>query len=257
MALGQSLWRKRSQGHDWTTMVEHALLVCTDTHTRMRLPDIDSAQALAWLHGGDFYMRRGESRGKRPVGSEGIKGFGAKKAAMEAWLTRTRVPVYAVRGNHDVRDPWGFFKACHDISGSVAQLTGSLYVAGIGWYADQFFQLPSEGDLDAVCEVLAEQLRGRRDAVHSLIVLSHYPAQTDLCPGYACINALLAEFKPLVLIQGHIHEAFGQQSLLAWADGTQTLVVNPGPRGGVLTVQPEAGTAVFEYAQQVSQDSIT
>lgn len=256
MALGRSLWQKRSKGQAWTSMVEHTLLVCTDTHARMLLPEIDSVQALAWLHGGDFYMRRTEARTRRPVGSEGLKGFGTQKAAMEQWLARTRVPVYAVRGNHDVRDPWGFFEACQDISGRVEQVTAGLTLAGIGWYGEQFYHLPEEAELTPVCHAVAAQLREQWDPADSLIILSHYPAVTELCPGYDCVNALLAEFKPLVLIQGHIHEAFGKQTLVTWEGGTQTLVVNPGAWGGVLTIQPEAGTAVFEAAQHGSQDCI-
>ncbi len=246
MALARTLWQKKRHSKDWTTIVEYSLLVCTDTHTRMILPDIDCPDALAWLHGGDFYMRRREPRQRRPVGTERLKGYGAKKAAMEQWLDRTSVPVYAVRGNHDVMDPWGFFQACNDISGQITALADGLVLAGIGWRGEKFHHLPEEAELTALCEDLERQLQNRRHAASSLIVLSHYPALTELCPGFACINAFLAKFKPLVFMQGHIHEAFEKQTILSWEDGTQTLVINPGPWGGILTIQPEAGTAQFE-----------
>jgi glutamate-ammonia-ligase adenylyltransferase len=251
MALGWTLWKKHAQGKDWTTIIEHTLLVCTDTHARMLLPDIDHPGALAWLHGGDFYLRKNEPRRKRPMGPEALKGYSAKKTDLQQWLTRHAIPVYTVRGNHDISDPWGFFQSCRDISGHLEEIIPGLFVAGIGWSGQQFYDLPDEAKLASVCEGLTEQILNQLPADAALIVLSHYPAVTELCPGFACINDLLARFKPTAIMQGHIHEAFEQQTILTWDDGTQTLVFNPGPWGGVLTIQPEAGTATFKPASNI------
>jgi len=245
MALGRTLWHKKQHGQDWSFLIQHVLLACTDTHTRMLLPEIDVPQAQAWLHGGDFYLRKTESRRKRPVGGEGMKGFQSKKAALDRWCTQRDIPLYAVRGNHDVTDPWGFFQRFHDISGQIKEITTQLWVAGLGWSGERFYQLPQEADVKTICEHLTEQLSDRLPSASRLIVLSHYPADTELCPGFVCINHFLARWKPIVFIQGHIHEAFKQQTFLSWEDGTQTLVFNPGPDGGILTIQPEAGTASF------------
>jgi Icc-related predicted phosphoesterase len=243
--LGRTLWQKKQQGQDWTSLLEHTLLVCTDTHTRMLLPEMDVPRAVAWLHGGDFYLRKGESQRRRPVGGEGMKEFQSKKAAFDRWHAQRDIPLYAVRGNHDVTDPWDFFKRFRDLSGRIEAIAPQLWVAGLGWSGERFYQLPQEKDLESICEQLTEQLAKGLPQDSCLVILSHYPAVTDLCSGFACINRLMARWRPVVFIQGHIHETFKQQTVLSWDDGSQTLVFNPGPGGGVLTLQPEAGTARF------------
>ena len=45
------------------------------------------------------------------------------------------------------------------------------------------------------------------------------------------------------------HEAFGQQAIQTWSNRTQTLVTNPGPKGGRLMILPEAGTATYNSAR--------
>lgn len=249
MALARTLWRKRSQGRDWTQLTERVLLTCTDTHARMLLPKIGSTRALAWLHGGDFYLKSNPLRGRRAMGHQLLKSFHAKKTNLKQWLKQSGLPVYAVRGNHDVDDPWHFFAQERDISGRLQPITEDVFIAGIGWCGREYHDLPTPETLASLCQDLDRDIQNRMPPDAALIVLSHYPAQTSLCSGFACLNEFLAQWQPVVLIQGHIHEAFGQQTVLAWPDRTQTLVINPGPEGGILTILPEAGTATFTSAR--------
>ena len=47
-----------------------------------------------------------------------------------------------------------------------------------------------------------------------LIILSHYPAVTELCPGFDRLQRFMETCRPRVFLQGHIHEAFEQSCIL-------------------------------------------
>lgn len=51
-----------------------------------------------------------------------------------AWARQRRVPVYAVHGNHDVGDPYGWFAAVNEVDGRVERLGTHLLLVGIGWH---------------------------------------------------------------------------------------------------------------------------
>jgi Icc-related predicted phosphoesterase len=167
---------------------------------------------------------------------------------MEAWLARCPLPIYSVRGNHDIADPWNFFSRTKEITGHLVRLTAGLWLAGMGWNGKEFYDLPKNDDLVSVCDHLKIQLRRYYRSDDRLVILSHYPANTELCEGYACIDELIAEFKPDVLFQGHMHEAFGKQTTLNWAEGLQTLVVNPGATGGILSLSTTEREVAFSPA---------
>ncbi len=72
-----------------------------------------------------------------------------------------------------------------------------------------------------------------------VVLLTHYPPkfpgppwdQTPKHWTFTCIANFVDELKPIAVVQGHVHTWFGQQ----WRRDN-TLIVNPGPRGGVLTI---------------------
>lgn len=230
-------------------MIEHRLLVCTDTHARMKLPEVTDPRALAWLHGGDFYQGTALLAHKRMLGGEGLKGHRGRKAAMEQWRAACDIPVYTVRGNHDVTDPWGFFAGTVDLAGRLEEIAPNLFLGGIGWHGESFFDLPDDGQLDPICAPLERQIEARIGPDDCLIILSHYPAVTELCPGFDRLQRFMETCRPRVFLQGHIHEAFEQSCTLPWEDGRQTLVLNPGPWGGVLSIGPNANEVCFHAAR--------
>jgi Icc-related predicted phosphoesterase len=84
-----------------------------------------------------------------------------------------------------------------------------------------------------------------------LILLTHYQIRAPelqsfpgSANGFACIRELVDTFHPLAVIQGHSHEAFGCQGRLV-GEGGETLVVNPGPGGGVMSIDVEGAATSF------------
>lgn len=61
---------------------------------------------------------------------------------------------------------------------------------------------------------------------------------------FNCIRELVDEIKPLAIVQGHVHELFVfaeiGMPLVYNGPGFQSLVVSPGPKGGILTVEAES-----------------
>lgn len=229
-------------------MTEHKFIICTDTHDKMRMPYVKCPDALAWLHGGDFYMRRDTITPRAAPGYNVRRFSRMRKLAFDKWLSRLEIPLYAVRGNHDIEDLWGFFKACVDVTGKLVQPADALYIAGLGWHGDGILALPAEDDLQQVCESLSSQVQERLNSEDRLILLTHYPVPTDMCPGHECIGEFVERFKPLAVIQGHWHHAFGKTAMMEHGDNSHTLVVNPGSRGGILTVRPDEGFTEFTQA---------
>ena len=67
--------------------------------------------------------------------------------------------------------------------------------------------------------------------------------------GFDRLQRFMETCRPRVFLQGHIHEAFEQSCTLPWEDGRQTLVLNPGPWGGVLSIEPNANEVCFHAAR--------
>ena len=66
------------------------------------------------------------------------------------WAESLGVPVLAVRGNHDKKDPKHFFRMADDITGRLRKLLPGLWIAGIGFAPKLYFDLPGETDLEPV-----------------------------------------------------------------------------------------------------------
>ena len=100
---------------------------------------------------------------------------------------------------------------------------------------------------------LARRLIGTSDRV---VLLTHYPAKLpgvylehEASEGEAfdCVRELIEELGPVAVIQGHVHEWFGQTHLLQMLSRS-VLLVNPGPLGGILQIDMDKGDASYKAA---------
>jgi Icc-related predicted phosphoesterase len=123
-------------------------------------------------------------------------------------LESTKLPVFGVRGNHDVADPLGIFSRVSDLSGRVLEIAPRLFVVGIGWHGEHFFDLPWEVDIKQLCNTVWRTLLRNTTAADRLILLTHS----------------------------------GTSGVFEWKDG-RPLIVNPGIRGAVVEIDMELNAA--------------
>ena len=221
----------------------HRLGICSDTHG-CNAPAFDPAAVSAVLHGGDVY----DAAGSRAD---------LARDPMRAWLQRCAAPVFMVRGNHDYWDHWEWFTRYNDVTGRVQAIAPGLFVAGIGFSARQYYDLPGETDLHPACQDVlrtARRLVGRSDRV---VLLTHYPAKLlQIYPAdeggqgwaFECVRELIEELHPIVAVQGHVHEWFGRRHIVEMA-GKQVLLVHPGPLGGILQIDTDSGQSSYVPAE--------
>lgn len=210
---------------------DNVLGICSDTHGSA-LPQWNSQQLAAVLHAGDIY--------DAPSVIEDDD-----DPAPRQWVESVGVPVFAVRGNHDYRDPGRFFHAADDISGRLRKVFPGLWVAGIGFAPKRYYDLPGESDLEPQCRDLSRQALRQVVRGEKLILLTHYPPKLPELPcgevsegwTYRCVADLVDELQPIAVVQGHVHEWFGRQ----WRRGN-LLIVSPGPRAGILSVSHDRGS---------------
>jgi Icc-related predicted phosphoesterase len=227
----------------------HRILCYSDTHGNPP-GHLDPADAVALLHGGDFYrgqiLRHVVARDSTEEDREELR-----RVTHLQWLESAKLPVFGVRGNHDVADPLGVFSHVTDVSGSVVQIAPRLFVVGIGWHGEQFFDLPREIDIERVCNTMRRAVLRKTTAADRLILLTHYPGRfpelfgEQNCSGtwwYESIRQFIQEIKPALVIQGHLHEHAGTRGIFEWKDG-RSFIVNPGVRGAVVEIDMEANTA--------------
>jgi Icc-related predicted phosphoesterase len=126
---------------------------------------------------------------------------------------------------------------------------------GIGWSGGMYYDLPTEYDIEKVIESARRELILKSKTGDVFIILTHYPPWIPLFyphsnnPAgwmFSCIQKLMDEIKPMVVLQGHVHELAGNQFIYNGAD-FKTLVVSPGPDGGILSIDKESMNASFEF----------
>jgi Icc-related predicted phosphoesterase len=198
--------------------MNYRLLCCSDTHGEAP-PNFDDATATAWLHAGDLY--EGPSLVCHDEDATPLPGDPIAEVFL-SWARSRRAPVYAVQGNHDVADPYGWFAAVSDVSGRVERLGDDLLLVGVGWHGGVYFELPGESDLETVCERVRRQVRREARQGDAIVLLTHYP---PLLPGLfpprkgrtasaadggsVSIARLVDELKPVAIVQGHEHRWAG------------------------------------------------
>jgi Icc-related predicted phosphoesterase len=143
-----------------------------------------------------------------------------------------------VHGNHDCEDPEAIFSK-HGITGSIKQLADDVFVVGLGWHGQYYYDLPREMDLKNVASSLARQAISHVPNGSRIIILTHYPALMPEIFRYhgnpegwmfQSVTDLIRVLSPLMVVQGHVHELFGTACKYKLHNG-ETTVVNPGPRG--------------------------
>ncbi len=227
------------------TPVAIALGICTDTHGGT-LPTWRGRRLDAVLHAGDIYDAPKLAQGQY-------------YASRRTWASALGVPV---RGNHDYRDRDRFFELAEDISGKLVSLADGLWVAGIGLAPEWYCDTPGETDLEPQCRSLLRMANRLAMRCERVILLTHYPPQMPRLLGYGtpeswmyeCLADLAEILQPVAIVFGHQYDWFGRQ----WRRADGTLLVNPGPRGGLLTISAQGKPeATYEANATVGGDGET
>jgi Icc-related predicted phosphoesterase len=172
------------------------------------------------------------------------------------------VPVFAVRGNHDTVDEYRAFRSADDVTGRVAKLGDGLYVAGVGWRGELYYELPTESDLRSVCDAVERHSRRLVMPSDRLVLLTHYPPrlpgmreiERDVRDGgtwYDCVRELADAIRPVAIVQGHVHRWSGTSQTVEVA-GRPVLVFHPGRHGGALLIDEGTGEASVVWSGAMS-----
>jgi len=213
------------------------LLSCSDTHLALP-PKLDETDATAWLHAGDVYDRCHSTKGQK----------GVKPQKLLEWFDERKLPVYAVKGNHDCSFDMPFFDKCQNATGRCYEAAPGLLIIGIGWSGGAYYDLPTNREIKEVIEQTRREYTLKSKTGDKVVILTHYPPWAEGMYDYGgdiegwmyeSIMELSNEVKAVAVIQGHVHDLFGTQQVRAGED-FETLIVSPGPCGGVLTID-EAG----------------
>lgn len=217
------------------------LLCCSDTHGQVPAV-IDETGASAWLHAGD--IANGPDVFNEMAETDPM--IDPLLAPVVQWFATRTIPVYAVRGNHDIVDCYRVFSADCDINGRVKKLGDGLWVAGVGWNGERHIELPTERDLKSVCDDVRRQARRIVERAPQWILLTHYPPKYEgsfdasMYAGqsgvwYDAVRELSDELKPILIVAGHNHRWFGQKSQVQIEDASTTIIC-PGPNGCIVDV---------------------
>ena len=152
-----------------------------------------------------------------------ITDFGPNEVA-EKILGPIKRDVYAIPGNCDPLSlPETISCAAIDMHGRTARLNG-FHVAGLGGSNPTIFNTPFELDEDTIYKML------RPISKEGMILMVHAPPYgiNDMIPsglnvGSKSILKIVEEFRPILVLSGHIHEDYGIRHI-----GGVTFV-NPGP----------------------------
>ncbi|MDR2698772.1 MAG: metallophosphoesterase family protein [Candidatus Methanoplasma sp.] len=176
-----------------------------------------------------------------------ITDFGPNDVA-ERILGPVKKDVYAIPGNCDPLDlPEFVSEFTTDMHGRTTEL-GGFHIAGLGGSNPTIFNTPFELDEDTIYNMLRPISR------EGMILMVHAPAYgiNDMIPsglhvGSTSILKIVEEFRPILVLSGHIHEDYGIKHI----DGTT--FVNPGPaKDGMYAVVEADGGAVKAMLYTVS-----
>ena len=172
------------------------IMCFSDTHGLAPLVLPGSWDAI--FHARDFYNRLRKTAANRPV------------EELSQWISAQEVPIYAVHGNHDIRDQDGLWTKAHDPSGTCMEMDGA-WLFGVGWHGEHFFETPTEDDLQKVCDWCIRASKMKVTKPKPFILLTHYPPSIPHSGNaagfmYECIDRLVDYLNPKVIIAGHLHQ---------------------------------------------------
>ena len=168
-----------------------------------------------------------------------ITDFGPEKVA-EMILAPLEKDVYSIPGNcdppsvHDTISGWTV-----DMHGKTTNIDG-FHIAGLGGSNPSPFNTPFELDEDSIYKIL------KPISKEGMILMVHAPPYgiNDMIPagfnvGSRSILKIVDEFRPILVLSGHIHEDYGAK----YVNGTT--FVNPGPaKDGMYAIVEIDGGAV-------------
>ncbi len=139
------------------------------------------------------------------------------------------VPLFYVKGNHDIRHGQSPPRGCRDIHERVVPFQGLNFMGleGSMWYNGGPYQY-TEKQMTRMIRRLRTTIWWRRGVD---IVVTHAPPQgirdgQDLCHrGFACFRRLIHTHQPAFFIHGHIHRHFESDSARQTVVG-ETRVIN-------------------------------
>ena len=190
----------------------------------------------AWLIAGDLYSNSEIGRPTTPQRTLAHDG-------LRQWANGVKEPVCLVHGNHDCLDDYQLFRKFNNLSGDCLEISPRLWVVGLGWCGDMYYDLPRESDMAEIVQMARRAWTLKSKHGDQAILLTHYgPAlpQFQTRGTYAgwlfdCVAKFLEEIKPLAILQGHIHQLAGQ-SFIHDAPTYRSFVACLGRTGGVLTI---------------------
>ena len=152
-----------------------------------------------------------------------ITDFGPNEVA-EKILGSIERDVYAIPGNCDPLSlPDMISSVAIDMHGKTADLDG-FHIAGLGGSNPTIFNTPFELDEDTIYKML------KPISKEGMILMVHAPPYgiNDMIPsglnvGSKSILKIVEEFRPILVLSGHIHEDYGIKHI------NGTTFVNPGP----------------------------
>jgi len=127
-------------------------------------------------------------------------------------LTSFNVPVYYVRGNHDIRYDSKLPDGCIDLNARLIRFRGIniLGLEGSRWYSGGPHQY-TENEMKKTIRSLRPKIwwRGGVDLVITHAPPRHIHDAEDLCHrGFRSFRWLIDHYRPMYFIHGHIHVNF-------------------------------------------------
>jgi len=127
-------------------------------------------------------------------------------------LTSFNVPVYYVRGNHDIRYDSKLPDGCIDLNARLIRFRGIniLGLEGSHWYSGGPHQY-TENEMKKTIRSLRPKIwwRGGVDLVITHAPPRHIHDAEDLCHrGFRSFRWLIDHYRPMYFIHGHIHVNF-------------------------------------------------
>lgn len=193
----------------------------SDTHGRAPSMSLDGCDVV--LHAGDFYNELGVAGWEE----------GNRIERLKEWIKDLTIPAYGVRGNHDCEDPAEWFLKHH--GAGVHELAPHLFLIGLSWTGERYFDLPLETDMGKHAQEVMKQACWKMKDGDMSIVLTHWPGdyKTEVVPGFVLqvVRKLTEAVRPLAVVTGHIHDLANHSY-----DWNGTLIVHAGKRGCLLDV---------------------
>lgn len=166
-----------------------------------------------------------------------------------SFLSRLNAPIYAIPGNCDPPLVLDYIPKSANLLHARSMKVGNDTFIGLGGSNPTIFDTPFELEEEEIESTLRPLME------HDAVLITHAPPKgiNDMVPsgqhvGSTAIKALVDEYRPKVVLSGHIHEARG----IVKEHGT--LFMNPGPAkdsySGFLDLDGKVEAVLLEKADE-------